>query len=273
MPRIHLRRRPHPFRPALSAVPRKNIEPRLREFKYLGGNRAQVTYEWIVNDTLDARLHLLRPCGSHRQAAAGPDHIVFQQDHGLPKPTSQWRTGQTIVDGPHELSVDDKCDAYDLSIGLFRGQRLRLQGLPDGRNRVLIAHLKLQRQGGQITSITAEPPVPVTGTTPEADFNVHLNPPGTFIDFAKVSTDGSLKIHKEKDRLVIFHYPREKGVRASLDLRQLLPGAKARGVQVRALGAGDQADLGLADFKLEGDRLLLTLGQQPGAGRYVVTLK
>jgi hypothetical protein len=43
---------PKPYRHS-----REDIEPRLREFKYLGGNRAKVTYEWLVNDTLD-RDHL-----------------------------------------------------------------------------------------------------------------------------------------------------------------------------------------------------------------------
>ena len=83
--------------------PRKDIEPRLASFKYLGGDRVRVTYEWIVNDTLDADYH----CFVHgvNLGNGRPDGIVFQQDHALPQPTSQWRAGTRIVDGPYEFSV------------------------------------------------------------------------------------------------------------------------------------------------------------------------
>jgi len=102
----------------------KDIEPRLREFKYLGGNRVQVTYEWLVNDTLDQDYHCFVH-GLHKDSAH-PQGIDFQQDHALPKPTNQWRKGDVIVDGPYELSVPDKQDVYDLVMGLHRGQRVRL---------------------------------------------------------------------------------------------------------------------------------------------------
>ena len=81
----------------------KDIEPRLRSFEYLGGNRVRVTYEWIVNDTLDRDL----TCFVHGVGvgAASPEAILFQQDHALPKPTGQWRKGEVIVDGPYEFSL------------------------------------------------------------------------------------------------------------------------------------------------------------------------
>ena len=83
--------------------PRKDIEPRLASFKHLGGDRVRVTYEWIVNDTLDEDYH----CFVHgvNMGNGRPDGIVFQQDHAVPQPTSQWRVGTRIVDGPYEFSV------------------------------------------------------------------------------------------------------------------------------------------------------------------------
>jgi hypothetical protein len=92
------------------------------------------------------------------------------------------------------------------------------------------------------------------------------------MDFGKVATDGSVKIVREKDRLTIFPYPREKRFRASLDLKALAPGAEPDRVQVRALAALTQADLGPAEFKVQDGRLVLTFGSA-GAGRYVVTWK
>jgi len=129
--------------------------------------------------------------------------------------------------------------------------------------------LRTKKPNGQATAITAEP-----GNRPppgsNEDFTAHTNPPGTWLDLGKVATDGSLKINREVNRLVIFPYPRDKPFRASLDLKALAPAAKQKKIQVRALAAETQRDLGPVDFKLEGGRLLLTFAT-PGAGRYVVT--
>ena len=61
-----------------------DTESRLRQFKYLGGNRVQVTYEWLVNDSLDQDYHCFVH-GLHKDSAH-PQGIDFQQDHTLPKP-------------------------------------------------------------------------------------------------------------------------------------------------------------------------------------------
>jgi hypothetical protein len=248
----------------------KDIEPRLRSFKHLGGDRAEVTYEWVVNDTLDEDYH----CFVHGNAPAsvGRERIEFQQDHALAKPTSQWRKGETIVDGPYELRVAGTLSSYDLVIGLYKGPRVPLKGVPASANRILLARLMVERQGDKITKITSEPPDQAAATTVTADFGARLNPASTWMDFGKVATDGSVKIVREKDRLTVFPYPREKRFRASLDLKALVPGAEPERVQVRALAALTQRDLGPADFKVDGGRLVLTVGTA-AAGRYVVTWK
>jgi len=252
---------------------KKDIEPRLRDFKHVGSNRVQVTYEWLVNDTLEEDylcfVHATNP------KTAGPDHIVFQGDHAVPKPTRQWRKGEVIKDGPHELLVSDKFNTYDLTIGLFKGDRVRLKGADSGANRILIARLKVEKPPGRGILITAEKVTPAMRSQPpsnEADFTAHTNPSGTWFDFGKLATDGAVKINREKNRLVLFPYPREKKFRVSLDLKALAPGAGLSRVQVRALRAGTQEDLGPAEFKPENGRLLLTFGV-PSAGRYVLTWK
>lgn len=251
----------------------KDIEPRLASFKYLGGNRIQVTYEWIVNDTLDADYH----CFVHGIHADNgkPDGIEFQQDHGLPKPTSQWREGMRIVDGPYDIQVPAKFDTYELAIGLYKSHRVPLKGIEESDGRIVIARLNLQRQGDKITGITAE-----KATRPaqpkaegEADFAAHLNAPGTWIDFPTLSTDGAVKINREEDRLVLFPYPRDKRFRVSLNLKALAPSAEPSRVQVRALAAGTCQDLGPVEIQRDGDRLVLTLGSTPGVGRYELTWK
>ena len=104
----------------------------------------------------------------------------------------------------------------------------------------------------------------------EVDFTAHLNPPGTWIDFGKVATDGSAKIQREPERLIVFPYPRDKRFRVSLDLQALAPAADPQHVQVLALAAGTQQPLGTAEFTWENDRLVLTAGT-PHVGRYLVT--
>ena len=249
----------------------RQIEPRLRDFQYLGGNRVRVTYEWIVGESPDRDyqcfVHAVNP-----GAANNPDRIVFQQDHGLPKPTSQWRPDDVIVDGPYEIAVSDQFDAYDLTIGLFRDERLRLKGLRDASNRVVIARLSLRREAGKIVGVTATTPTSalLPGGVSDADFSAHLNAAGTWIDFGQVATDGSVKINKQTDRLVVFPYPRDRAFRAVLDLQQLAPAAKVDRIHVRMLAPGDQRDLGAASFSLDGGRLQLDFGQ-PNVGQYLVT--
>jgi hypothetical protein len=259
---------------------RKDIEPRLREARYLGSNRVEVTYEWLVNDTLDADYQ----CFVHGINAGEfwGDHIVFQGDHAVPRPTREWRPGQTIVDGPHLLRVSDKYDSYDLVIGLHRGGRVPLKGVQEAGHRILVAHLKLEKRNGQIANVAVEKLMPENLRTSsvasryadraaeEADFAAHTNPTGTMIDFGLVTTDGALKINRERERLVIFPYPRGKSFRASLDLKGLTPAADPATARVRALAAGTLRDLGPVAAAVENSRLVLTLGT-PDAGRYEVT--
>jgi hypothetical protein len=252
--------------------PRKNIEPRLRAFEHLGGGRIRLTYEWRVNDSLDTDYH----CFVHFINAADPggEQIVFQQDHALPKPTSQWQKGEVIVDGPYELEVPAKYDSYNVTIGLFKAERVRLQGLEDNPSRILISQLKLQRNGTDVKVVTAEPATANLLThapVAEADFAAHHNPPSTWIDFGPVATDGSVKINRQKDCLVLFPYPREKRFRVSLNLAALTAGATpdASRLQVRALAAGTQEDLGPEPFQVKAGSLTLEVGR-PKAGRFLV---
>lgn len=250
---------------------KKNIEPRLRSMEYLGGNRVRVTYEWLVNDTLADDYH----CFVHGVAkAAAGDAIEFQQDHGLPRPTSQWRNGETIVDGPHEFSIPTKAGAYDLVIGLHKGERVSLKGMDRDNNRILIARLKLKGEDGKLTGIMAEK-VDAAGKpkdATEADFSARLNPPGTWVDFGKLSTDGSVKINRQPDRLILYPYPREKPFRVVFDLKALCPRGRDAEIQVRALAAGSDRDIGPVEFQRRDGRLLLTVGK-PGAGKYAITFR
>lgn len=257
-----------PYLPAVA-----DIEPRLSSFRYLGGNRIEVTYVWHVNAAPGGDYH----CFVHALNAAQTkgEHIVFQGDHTLPQPTSQWHKGDVITDGPHVLDVSAAFDHYDLTIGLYRDERLRLKGAPAPGNRVLLGELNVARQNGTITNITFQPAT--LGTQPEgavtpANFTAHTNPDGTWIDFGLLATDGAVKINRAPGQLVIFPYPRDKAFHVNLDMKQLLPGSRASAIEIHALATKTQADLGSVPFTVHDGKLRLTLGM-PGAGRYTVTWK
>jgi hypothetical protein len=104
----------------------------------------------------------------------------------------------------------------------------------------------------------------------EPDFTARMNPPGTWIDFGSVATDGSVKINCKADRLVLFPYPRDRSFRVQINLKALAPKANLSTLNIRVLSAGKCQDLGPATFKIDGRRVTLTTGT-PRAGRYVIT--
>jgi len=250
----------------------KAIEPKLAEFEYLGGNRVRLTHTWLVNDRLDDDFH----CFVHfiNEAASGPDHIVFQQDHNLPKPTSQWRPGDVITDGPYEIVVpSDKFWTYDIVIGLFKGSRVKLKGIRASGDRILIGRLILDRDDGGLRDILPGyiDPAKEAQQQGTADFSLGLNPEGTSVDFDKVATNGSVKINKGQKALTVFAYPRDKAFSVALDVKSILPAAEVdlAKVRVRALAAGTQEDLGEVAHRIEAGRLVFDVGTLD-AGRYAV---
>lgn len=247
----------------------RDIEPRLRELTHLGGNRVRATYEWRVAEKPGGDF-LCFVHGTHPDEPDA-DHIAFQQDHRLAKPTTEWNAGDVIVDGPHEFAIPTDRDWFDLTIGLYQGARLRLKGPDDGKDRVALARIEWLREDGRITGIrrSGVPATALSGAAEPLDFTAHTNPPGTWIDFGKVATDGALLIRRDGDTLVVFPYPRDRDFSAAIDVKALLPGAEPSGVKVRALAAETMAELGEVESKVENGRLVIRFGA-PGAGRYLV---
>jgi hypothetical protein len=250
----------------------RDIEPRLGDFEYLGDNRIRVSYVWDINDTLDEDYN----CFVHfiNEQSQGPDGIAFQQDHGLSKPTSVWQKGEALVDGPHEITVPgDQFDTYDIVIGLFKGPRVPLKGIQASGGRILIGRLQLERDGDRITNITlGDISEAGESATAPADFTAHLNPPGARVDFGTIATDGSVKVNRGSEGLTVFPYPRNREFAVTLDLKAIAPEAEIDPgkVEVRALAALTQEDMGKVPGALDGARLTFRVGLE-GAGRYVVS--
>ncbi len=264
--------RTHFHMPYLKA--RAAVEPRIRDFEYLGEDKIRLTYEWDVQTALETDYN----CFVHftnKQREAGNQDIEFQQDHGLPKPTSRWRAGETLVDGPYEIQVKtDSFDTFDVVIGLFNeGGRLALRGREAGGSRILLGRLVLARENGEITDIRLIPPdeLPASTEVQQADFTAHLNPAGTMVDLGKIATDGSVKVEKSDGKLVVLPYPRDREFSVRLDVTQIVPGARVdpEKVSVRALAALTQEDMGAVEAQVEGTAVSFKVGKT-GAGRYVV---
>ena len=214
----------------------RQIEPRLRDFLYLGDNRARVTYEWVVGEPLRPGLPNASSTPSIRRRSPGVrTTLCSSRITGCPSRPADGGPGDVIVDGPHELKIrrpvrrlrpDDWAVPRRAAAAAGAARRVRIASCSPGSS--------CSAKGGQIRGVTAEKPTAALspGSAAEADFTAHMNPAGTWIDFGKVATDGWLKVDRQADRLVVFPYPCDRAFRATLDLRQLAPAADAGRVQV-----------------------------------------
>jgi len=245
------------------------IEPRLRSFKYLGEGKAQVTYEWRVGE--GTKLDEDFQCFVHfsNDGTQGTDDIVGQQDHALPRPTSQWRAGEVIVDGPYTIDLPRNHDTLKLLIGLYGGPRLPLKGYDDGGSRILLGTLHLTYEGETIAEVAVTPP-PAPNDADEADFAAHLNPAGTWLDFGPVATNGSVKIERHGNSLLVIPYPRGQAFDLELELGKLSPGAAVATAKVVALAVGTRAVIGPVKSEVRGSRLRFSTATE-GAGCYEIT--
>ncbi|MBI5833687.1 MAG: hypothetical protein HZB16_15410 [Armatimonadetes bacterium] len=243
----------------------RDIEPKLRSLKDLGDGRVEITYEWKVGEKLSEDYNCFVHFNNVAADQWGGDDIVFQHDHALPRPTSAWQPGETIVDGPHILTVPaGKYNSYDVTIGLWKTGRLNLKGIRATRERILIGRLGVKQEGGKVVAVTS---LPVTaaddaiGKTPDWDERVY--PAATTVTCGDVRTNGSVKLVKESARRwVVYPYPRDRAFQIGL---KVAPTAK-----VAALAALTGAELGAVPAKTDGGWLTFDAGKV-GAGRYVVT--
>ncbi|MCC7495189.1 MAG: hypothetical protein IT204_22765 [Fimbriimonadaceae bacterium] len=244
-----------------------DVEPRLRELKHLGGDQIEVTYEWRVGQKLDDDYHCFVHFTNDAADQWGGDDILWQHDHGLPKPTSQWQPGEVIVDGPHRLTVPaTKFATHDITIGLWKTGRLRLSGVRAKGERILLGRLAITQTNGQVTKVS---PQPVTTTDdqvgPQPDWNVRLNPPTTAAAHGLLRTTGAAKLVASSARSwVVYPYPRGRAFQVSVQV-----GTPRPRLRVRALAAGSGQDLGEVAATAADGWVTFTVGQ-PGAGRYEI---
>jgi hypothetical protein len=242
-----------------------DIEPRIRSFRWLGGRKAEITYEWRVGEEVKddymCFVHFLN------DGVGRNDKIIGQADHGLPKPTSTWRAGEVVVDGPHVVEFPAAYNDYEIVIGLYsRKGRLHMKGTNREGLRYLIGVVDIAGDQGKLGDLAAAQAKYETKVA-RADFRRNLNQPGTWVDFGTLATDGSLKVNRGQDQLTAFPYPRNRRFTVELDPKVL--GLAGAATKVQALKAGSDEVLADVPFERQGKRIRFTVGLE-GAGRYLV---
>jgi len=249
----------------------RDVEPRLKGLKDNGDGTIDVTYEWVVHEELGrdytAFVHFVEPGTSNGEG------IRFQDDH--PVTASRWRKGEVVTDGPRRVALpkDDEVAAYDIVIGLYApGEpRVALQGVQEGDRRILIGRVAIEREGGQVKSVTRLPIEDVSRAQRalRKRFDERMNPTGRKVAFGTVRTDGSFKLYKKGNGLNVVPYPRDRAFTIELDTRRLAPEAKGRVAAIEAYDADGK--------RLGGGRGVLTHGwlafrtELSGAARYEIT--
>ena len=118
--------------------------PEVSQFEQVGPRKFRLTYRWHVTGPIGQDLR----CFVHftHPQADRPEKISLQDDHVLEPPTSQWRAGQTVEIGPHEVEIPEGLTGeWDLLIGVLAdGRRLSIAGLAGRGGRHKIGVVKLE---------------------------------------------------------------------------------------------------------------------------------
>jgi len=184
-----------------------HIRPAIAEFRPTGNRAFALTYEWHVGETLP----LDYTCFVH---FVNGGKISFQDDHAVP--SSTWKMGTTLSDGPHEIHLPDGLadGDYDVCLGLYRPEvgRLALQGRNDGENRIEVGTVSVRDAGATLTFVPALP----AQNDGDDIYQQRLNAGNQVLDFGDVRTDGSVLVRREAGEWVLRPLPRTRNFTIAL---------------------------------------------------------
>ena len=210
----------------LSSITR--IRPGIDRFEVVGPRLFRVTYAWQVNETVPRNYSCFVHFG---RKGSSQSVILFQQDHALAVPTSHWKPGTSLQDGPHEVRVPENLPDgdYAWTIGLFTpvNGRLMLDGVEDGAGRIGLGTLRVSDGGRKLVFFPESKSV----DRRSAIYLEHLNQEGKIIDFGPVRTDGSALILRDGSRWVARTFPRDRAFTLLLDASRF-----GRPVEIRCVG-------------------------------------
>lgn len=228
------------------------IRPTVASFAQIGPRQFRATYRWKADEAPPGLYHCFVHFG--RTGPNGDEGIKFQQDHGLTPATDQWKPGQVVTDGPHDVTVPSGIEDgdYQWTIGLVDavggGGRLRLQGPTDASGRILLGVIRVA-QGGAIVEFVRE-----TGKDPRlaVAYGAGLNAPGRLVDFGNARTDGAFHLARRGGDWVLTPCPGVTGTRVDLKAGKF-------GDPTQAV-AGDPSDAAPPQVSRSGGWITLRLG-------------
>jgi len=192
---------------ALSSV--TEVRPHVAQFRQIGNREFTVTYRWDVASPPKSDY----TCFVHFSTKAREqfdEGIKFQQDHGLPRPTSQWQAGSSVTDGPYHVSIpDDVADgAYEWSVGLFRQDagRATIEGPVDRSGRVLLGTLEVSDGGRTLTFRGNTDAAPSRADA----YRDRLNVDSRLVAFGTVKTNGSVAVEIVNGQWLLRPFPRDR---------------------------------------------------------------
>lgn len=233
------------------------IEPQVEELRYLGGRRFQIKYIWLVDQDIYKDYNIF--VHFRNQKSTHPEKVAFGNDHAPAIPTSQWRRGYLIDDGPFTLEVPAEygIDEFEVWIGLYgHGTRLATRK---------VGTLVCEGSGHSISNIKFVPE-PEDKIEP---FVEGCNPWGTIIDFGKLATNGAIRVEREEDSLVIMPIP--QGVNIQVRIGPELLGSR-QVTQITALNEQKRA-IGKVSFESLADGSIQFETGNSKAWYYQVSLK
>ncbi len=237
-----------------------DVVPAIKTFEPVGPRRFKITYAWKVHadqaGTWHCYVHVTSP------SMPAPDHIAFQNDHGLPKPVTQWKAGETLTDGPHDVTIPDdvKDGTYTVTIGLHRPGTGRsiLPTACDARGRCPIGKLTLK---GDKVTCTPTPAVRKTMDDDPGPYDGHTNPQREVLHFGKVATNGCVMIRPMFRSWRVTIYPREKPFTVRLNMAEFPVEGKTGPWKVHMLNSNSR-DYGPVEYRTDGDWIEWQTGQE-----------
>ncbi len=174
------------------------VEVSISSLKFLGNREGEIQLRWEAKKPLSDEMlifvHFVDKTGE----------IKFQADHNPPIPTTQWE-GSIISSARFRIADQYKGgEEFEVRVGLWdpkTGGRARLEGWDDGTARIRLAEIKLEGSGEEIRDITWTP------IREEDPLIARLNPLGKMMDFGGIITNGSARLTKDKDALLITPLP------------------------------------------------------------------
>ncbi|AMV40723.1 DUF5696 domain-containing protein [Planctomyces sp. SH-PL62] len=184
-------------------------------FRQTGPRTFSAAYAWKVREPLKEDFHTFVHFG---KVGEDDTKILFQQDHGLARPTTEWKAGTTVDDGPYTIRIPDVLPDGDYAwmIGLHTPSagRVALEGPTDKTGRNLLGVVRVS-DGGKTLRFKPEKDV---ATDRAAISLVNLNKEGKIVDFGPIKTDGGVSIRKVGNDWVAHVYPRDRAFSLQLDM-------------------------------------------------------